>query len=82
MERDLTKPKIEEGTVSLEAWVKNLESPLPKTKIGGGFLVESHLRGIPMAGSTDSVDFKVCLTYPRCKTCTDREVCPISRFKK
>jgi hypothetical protein len=84
MER-LVEPKITEDTVSIEKWVIDLENPLPRTKIGGGFLVESHSTGIPKDGSEDSVSYKVCSTYPTnpgCKICTEREVCPISKFKK
>jgi len=78
----LTRPQVRKGAVPMETWVKDWDCPLYGDRIAEGVLIESHSTGKPMSDSDNSVSFKVCLLYPRCKSCTEREVCPVSNFKK
>lgn len=66
----------------MSTWVKDWEAPLLGKRIAEGVLIESHSTGEAMGDSANSESIKVCLTHPRCETCTEREECPVSNFKK
>ena len=81
MER-LTKPDTHTHSVPGATWMEDWDTPQPKDEMSDGTLVTCKVVDRAESDSATSVEYTTCATYPSCKSCTEREVCPISKFKK
>ena len=83
VELKLDKPKIDSRVVGAVDWMEDVGKTVVGLNLRSGVLTKvEYLRGYETGDNADSFYIEICSTHPNCKTCSEREICLASNYKK
>jgi hypothetical protein len=79
----LVRPEIEKSTHGFVDWMEDVGNITPGFKFHDGrVLVKAEWKQAPFSDNAHSIHVEICSTYPECPSCTKRNTCLVSNFKK
>ncbi len=83
VELKLDKPKINSRVVGTVDWMEDVGTTIVGSKLRSGVLTKvEHLKNLGTGDNANSFYLEICSTHPKCETCSERETCSASNYKK